>query len=62
MARRPHPTLAPTARGLEDPLAEEILRGTIQNNSLVTVKANKDKDALTFSGKEAAVKENSSEQ
>ena len=49
-------------RFLEDPLAEEILRGHIQNNSLVTVKANKKKDALTFSGKSAVVEENSSEQ
>jgi ATP-dependent Clp protease ATP-binding subunit ClpC len=49
-------------RFLEDPLAEEILRGNIQNNSLVTVKANKGKDALTFSGKSVVVEENTSEQ
>ena len=49
-------------RFLEDPLAEGILRGNIQNNSLVTVKANKEKDALIFSGKPAVVEENSSEQ
>ena len=36
-------------RYLEDPLAEEILRGTILDNSVVTVKANKEK--LIFSGK-----------
>ena len=34
-------------RVLEDPLAEEILRGKILNNSVVTVEANK--DALVFS-------------
>lgn len=33
-------------RYLEDPLAEEILRGTVQNDSLVSVRANKTK--LTF--------------
>ena len=49
-------------RFLEDPLAEEILRGNIHNSSLVTVKANKAKDALTFSGKPAVVEESSSEQ
>ena len=40
----------------------EILRGNIQNNSLVTVKANKEKDALVFSGKAAVLEENSSDQ
>ncbi|MDZ8117594.1 ATP-dependent Clp protease ATP-binding subunit [Pontiella agarivorans] len=35
-------------RFLEDPLAEEILRGHIENNSVVTVKANK--ESLTFKG------------
>jgi ATP-dependent Clp protease ATP-binding subunit ClpC len=35
-------------RYLEDPLAEEILRATIENNSVVTVKANKEK--LSFKG------------
>ncbi|QBG46806.1 ATP-dependent Clp protease ATP-binding subunit [Verrucomicrobia bacterium S94] len=35
-------------RYLEDPLAEEILRGTIESNSVVTVKANK--EGLTFKG------------
>jgi ATP-dependent Clp protease ATP-binding subunit ClpC len=49
-------------RFLEDPLAEEILRGNIQNNSLVTVKANKDKDALAFKGRSVVVEENSSDQ
>lgn len=33
-------------RFLEDPLAEEILRNTVQNNSVVSVRANK--DALVF--------------
>ncbi len=46
-------------RFLEDPLAEEILRGQIENNSVVTVKANK--EALTFKGvpapEEAAAEE-----
>jgi len=35
-------------RFLEDPLAEEILRSKIENNSIVTVKANK--EGLTFKG------------
>ena len=35
-------------RYLEDPLAEGILRNTIQSNSVITVKANKEK--LTFKG------------
>jgi len=35
-------------RYLEDPLAEEILRGVILNNSVVTVRANKEK--LSFKG------------
>ncbi len=46
-------------RFLEDPLAEEILRGHIENNSLVVVEANAGKDGLTFEGKPAAVAENS---
>jgi len=47
-------------RYLEDPIAEEILRGTIQNNSVVTVKANKEK--LTFSGKPVAAGKATSEE
>ncbi|WP_372797845.1 AAA family ATPase, partial [Pontiella sp.] len=39
-------------RYLEDPLAEEILRAQIENNSVVTVKANK--EGLTFKGVPAA--------
>ena len=39
-------------RYLEDPIAEEILRGTIQNNSVVTVRANKEKLALKGEPKE----------
>jgi len=35
-------------RFLEDPLAEEILRGQIENNSVVTVRANK--EGLSFKG------------
>ncbi|MBT8042373.1 MAG: ATP-dependent Clp protease ATP-binding subunit [Pontiella sp.] len=46
-------------RYLEDPLAEEILRNTIENNSTVTVKAN-DK-GLTFKGAPIAVKEKTAE-
>jgi ATP-dependent Clp protease ATP-binding subunit ClpC len=42
-------------RFLEDPIAEEILRGTIINNSVVTVRANKEK--LTFKGEPVATKE-----
>jgi ATP-dependent Clp protease ATP-binding subunit ClpA len=38
-------------RHLEDPLAEEILRGGIENNSLVVVEAAEDK--LTFVGQPA---------
>ncbi len=42
-------------RFLEDPLAEEILRGSIENNSVVTVRANKKK--LTFKGEPIAAEE-----
>ncbi len=48
-------------RFLEDPLAEEILRGNIQNNSRVTVEANKKRDALTFKGELATVDENTND-
>jgi ATP-dependent Clp protease ATP-binding subunit ClpC len=41
-------------RFLEDPLAEEILRGNIANNSVVTVRGNK--ESLTFKG-EASTEE-----
>ncbi|MEI6892416.1 MAG: ATP-dependent Clp protease ATP-binding subunit [Pontiella sp.] len=46
-------------RYLEDPLAEEILRSTIENNSVVTVRANKTK--LTFKGVPNAVEESTTE-
>jgi ATP-dependent Clp protease ATP-binding subunit ClpC len=42
-------------RFLEDPLAEEILRSNIQNDSVVTVRANK--EALAFKGEPAATPE-----
>jgi len=44
-------------RFLEDPLAEEILRGTVKNNSLVVVEANDAKDALSFLGEPVSVGE-----
>ncbi len=44
-------------RFLEDPLAEEILRGNIHNNSLVTVKANDAKEGLSFKGAALPVEE-----
>ena len=45
-------------RYLEDPLAEAILRGEIKNDSLVTVRANKEK--LTFKGEPVAAPEETS--
>lgn len=47
-------------RFLEDPLAEEILRSTIHNNSVVTVRANKGK--LTFKGEPVAIEEKTAEE
>jgi len=47
-------------RYLEDPIAEEILRGTIENNSVVTVRANKEK--LAFKGEPVATGEATSEE
>jgi len=47
-------------RYLEDPIAEEILRGTIENNSVVTVRANKEK--LAFKGEPVAAGEAPSEE
>ncbi len=46
-------------RYLEDPLAESILRGKIQNNSVVSVRANK--ESLTFTGKPIVTKESNEE-
>ena len=46
-------------RYLEDPLAEAILRSEIQNNSIVTVRANKEK--LAFKGESVAAGETTSE-
>ncbi len=43
---------------LEDPLAEAILRSEIQNDSVVTVRANKEK--LTFKGEAIAAPEETS--
>ncbi|MDF7799201.1 ATP-dependent Clp protease ATP-binding subunit [Pontiellaceae bacterium B1224] len=47
-------------RFLEDPLAEAILRDTIQNDSTVSVKANK--DGLTFKGTPNVIEETASEE
>ena len=47
-------------RYLEDPLAEAILRGEIKNDSVVTVRANKEK--LTFKGEPVAVPEESTDE
>jgi len=47
-------------RYLEDPLAEAILRSEIENDSLVTVKANK--EGLTFKGKPVATEEKTAEE
>lgn len=44
-------------RFLEDPLAEEILRGKVNGDALVTVKANAKKDGLTFKAKAIPVEE-----
>ncbi len=44
-------------RFLEDPLAEDILRGNIHNNSVVKVDTNKAKDGLIFKGVPVVVKE-----
>jgi len=48
-------------RFLEDPLAEEILRGHIENNSRVEVEANADKDGLVFKGIPAVAEEKTSD-
>jgi ATP-dependent Clp protease ATP-binding subunit ClpC len=47
-------------RYLEDPLAEEILRGTIVNDSVVTVRANKEK--LTLKGAPVASAETTADE
>ncbi|MEN8255512.1 MAG: ATP-dependent Clp protease ATP-binding subunit [Verrucomicrobiota bacterium] len=47
-------------RYLEDPIAEEILRGKIENNSVVTVRANKEK--LAFKGAPVAAEEKTDEE
>jgi ATP-dependent Clp protease ATP-binding subunit ClpC len=47
-------------RFLEDPLAEAILRGEIENNTLVTVKANKEK--LLFKGEPIQIEEHTAEE
>jgi ATP-dependent Clp protease ATP-binding subunit ClpC len=44
-------------RFLEDPLAEEILRSSVQNNSLVTVEADGDNESLRFTGVPLPVEE-----
>ena len=47
-------------RFLEDPLAEEILRGQILNNSVVTVRANKEK--LAFKGEPVEIEKPTTEE
>jgi ATP-dependent Clp protease ATP-binding subunit ClpC len=47
-------------RFLEDPLAEAVLRGTIENDSVVTVKANK--EGLTFKSAPNSIEESTTEE